>query len=128
VASGVNGSQILFDAQNAQYLKVEQTGTSTNQWRIAEFYLINSGTPPTTRLKEIKQSSDMQLWYENGQINLSGLTGSSRIRLFDISGKTVLPPVSIKSSIHLNLKTGVYITLVENNGQVFRKKLIIKQD
>jgi hypothetical protein len=125
VASGTNAGYIQFDSQQAQYIKVEQIGSSTNQWRIAEFYVLNAGSPPVMSLeKPLHQSAT--LWYENGQLSLEGLEGYAQIRIHTLSGKQLFAQTTDATHTSVSLDTGIYIAVIENNGQTFHKKIIVK--
>jgi hypothetical protein len=126
IASGKNNNPILFSPQQARFIKIEQTGTSTNQWRISEFYVLDSELPSyPTKLNEVKQP-DVNIGFADGRLYLSGLTGRSLVRLYDVTGQLVVSPAFMESEMNIRLRSGVYIVVIENNKQVFRKKMLVK--
>jgi pectate lyase len=62
-------------------------------------------------------------------VQLSGLKGTSTIRLYDLSGRLVLEKVVTDVSsadLNVGLKSSIYILNVNNNGRVFVEKLTVK--
>ena len=127
IASGNNFIQATFEEQTARYIRVEQTGTSSSSWRIAEFYIMNTYLAPPVSLKTIN-NQDVSIWFYQGQLNLSGLTGISTVKIYNLSGQLVTPVFSINESTFVNLSTGIYIAVIENNGNIYKKKLIKKSN
>ena len=126
VASGASSSssQIVFQHQTAQYIKVEQTGTNTiSSWRIAEFSVMNIPTPPNYTAIPNIQTEGVAVWFANDMLQLEGTVGQSRICIYNISGRVVVRPVVVENSLPLQLEPGIYIVVVENNGTVFKKKI-----
>ncbi|GHT62158.1 hypothetical protein FACS189451_05830 [Bacteroidia bacterium] len=121
VASGNNVTQTIFDKQVARYVKVEQTGTGTSAWRIAEFYVMN--TDPTG-IKRLVSGNDPAIWFTHNQLNLSELQGASTVKIYTIAGQLVASSFSVNESAYVNIPAGIYIAVIQNNGNIFKKKLI----
>jgi hypothetical protein len=119
--NGRNSAQATFDKQFARYIKVEQTGSGNNAWRIAEFYVAN--TDPTA-VKKIANEQDVAIWFSSNLLNVSGLTGVSTVKIYNLAGQLVIPSFPINRSIPVDLYPGVYITVIQNNGNIFKKKLV----
>lgn len=124
VASGRNTPLSLFDKQTARYIKVEQTGTGTSAWRIAEFNVVNTELPSPNSIKNIVNREEVSIWSSFDQLNLSGLTGTSTVKIYSLTGQAVTPAFSINESASVNLPTGIYIAVIQNNGNVYKKKFI----
>ena len=125
VAAGRNSNQANFDTQKARYIKIEQNGTSTNAWRIAEFYAINTYIGPNTGIKFISSEKQISAWFSaDGQFKINGLTGISTVKIYAISGQQLIPEFTFDSSATINLPRGIYIAVVKNNGITYRKKII----
>lgn len=122
VASGNNFSRAVFDPQVARYIRVEQTGSGTTSWRIAEFYVMNT---ELTALPEIGNNRENPaIWFSQEQLNLKGVDGKSVVNIYDPTGKQVVPSFVMDDSVYLNLPPGIYIVVVRNNDAVFKKKVI----
>lgn len=124
VAAGDNLTQVTFDKQTARYIRVEQTGSSSSSWRIAEFYVINTDLPALS-LKTVNKGEAV-IWYSQGQLNLSGLTGYSTVRIYNVTGQLVTPSLTITDSAPVNLSPGIYIAVIQNNGNIYKRKFIIR--
>ncbi len=125
VASGNNFTQATFDTQTARYVKVEQTGTSSSIWRIAEFCVMNTYIPSTPNSIEIvKNQGEPDAWFSQGQLNLSGLTGKSIVKIYNLTGQQVVPCLTITESVPMNLSSGIYIVIIQNKENIYKKKLI----
>jgi hypothetical protein len=123
VGNGRNTPQATFDRQLARYIKVEQTGTGTSAWRIAEFYAMNTDLTPTG-VRKIANGEEVLIWFFSGQLHVSGLTGVSTARIYNLAGQLVTPASLINESISVNLPSGIYIAVIQNNGNIYKKKLI----
>jgi hypothetical protein len=119
--SGRNTAQANFDKQFARYVKVEQTGSGTSAWRIAEFYVAN--TDPTG-LGKIANRDDVAIRFSSNRLNVSGLTGNSTIKIYDLTGQLVAPSLTIDNSVYINIPQGIYIAVIRNNGNTYKEKLI----
>ncbi len=127
VASGNNFTQTTFDQQTARYIRVEQTGTGTSSWRIAEFCVMQADLPAT--LPKIKDNRDnVAVWFAQGQLHLNGLIGESVVRIYNLTGQLVVPSFTLDRSVSVNLASGVYIAVIQNNGNIYKKKLINNQN
>ena len=61
------------------------------------------------------------------RLYIKGLSGESRINLYDASGKHVLNEKLLKSSVNLsNLSPGIYIYILESEDQIVSGKLVVK--
>lgn len=124
VGSGTYATLISFDKQSARYIRITQTSTGTTSWRIAEFYIVNTelivlNTP------QVKNDNNVVLWFDNvGKLNLRNLTGVSTVCLYSLAGQQVKAPIKIENAVSVTLPSGIYIAVVNNNGEIFRKKLI----
>ena len=131
VATARNVNQVNFEKQEARYIKIELTANNNNVWRIAEFYVMNTWLPDPDAPVAIDditspeiQRNDVKVWFVQDQLNLSGTIGSSIVKLYTISGQQIMAPVVFENSISTNLSSGIYIVVIENNGNIYRKKLI----
>jgi hypothetical protein len=127
VASGRNTAMSIFETKNARYIKVTQTGTGSTSWRIAEFYVLDTYIPDRTDITAIPAVSaekDLQVRIADGQLNIAGTTGLSSVRIYNLSGQQVSATVSFENSTPVRLSQGVYIAVIENDGIIYRKKLI----
>lgn len=124
VASANNASSIIFAPQNARYVKITQTGSKSTAWRIAEFYIINTELPPISNIRAVNKD-DIDLWFDNsGNLNLQNITGSATISLYSLSGQLAIAPFQMENTTNISLPKGIYIAVVNNNGKIFRKKII----
>ncbi len=115
---------ISFEKQVAQYVKITQTGTSSYSWRIAEFYIKDTELP-ILKIPKIEEINDIMLWLDNsGNLHLQNTIGISTITFYSFAGQQVTPPLQIENTINIVLPTGAYIAVVNNNGKIFRKKLV----
>jgi hypothetical protein len=119
--SGRNTAQAFFDKQFARYIKVEQTGTGTSAWRIAEFYVAN--TDPTG-VKKIVKKDDVAIRFSSDRLSISGLTGISTAKIYNLAGQLLVPPFEINASAPVNIPQGIYIAVIHNNGNIYKKKLV----
>ncbi len=115
---------ITFKKQTAQYIKIAQNGTSSSSWRIAEFYI--KDTEITSQLPQINNSNnDIILWFDNsGNLHLKNTIGISTVTFYSLAGQQSTPPLQIENAITVNLPSGIYIAIVNNNNKIFRRKLI----
>jgi hypothetical protein len=127
VGSGRNNSQTTFDRQEAQYIRITQTGTGTNSWRVAEFYIINSWLPETAIVSPeapADSGADIRIGFTGNDLFLAGTSSDATVTLYDLSGSLVLAPTRVANRLGVSLSAGVYIAVVEYDGRVFRKKLV----
>lgn len=126
VSSGsMNTSQAMFaETQKARFIKIEQTGTSSNTWRIAEFYALNTALETGIETIGSLNANDIQIWYSNGSLNIKGTEGISTLTVYDITAKQILSAISIESSVPVNLNPGMYLVIIENKGTIYRKKIM----
>ena len=126
VGAGVAQNQIIFSSpQTVRYIKIEQTGTSTTSpWAIKELYvMITDVSTPIITL-----NANPFVVYNNGnRLIIQGSEGKSKVSIYNPSGQLVIVPEWIESDFDINLPVGVYILLVENNKQLFRKKIIVNK-
>jgi hypothetical protein len=111
--------------QSARYIKIEQTGTSiTSPWAIKELYvMITDVSTPIITL-----NTSPFIVYNNGnRLFIQGTEGKSKVSVYNLSGQLVKAIEWIESDFDINLTMGVYILLVENNKQLFRKKIIVNK-
>ncbi|MCD7971651.1 MAG: discoidin domain-containing protein [Candidatus Azobacteroides sp.] len=129
VGSGMNTPEVNFEVQNARYIKVEQTGTSSTAWRIAEFYVLDTYLDTyVTGIKDVnpEAKADVNSWFSNGQLYVSGTQGTSTINIHTLSGQQITAPKVIEDTVSLDLASGIYIVTIQNNGNVYRKKILVK--
>jgi len=125
VANEKNTNHSNFDKQNARYIKIEITGSSTNPCRIYEFYVANTYIPPYTGINIISQEENIRVWFSpDGQILSSGTTGTSTVRIYAINGQQLIPEFHFEKSASVNLPIGIYIVRIQNNGRIYTRKLI----
>jgi hypothetical protein len=124
-ASGNNATQLTFDKQSARYIRVEQTGTSSSSWRIAEFYVANTDL---TGIRKLVNAEEAAIWFTSNQLSVSGLQGTSTVKIYNLAGQAVTPSLSLNESVFVNLPSGVYIAVIQNNGNIYKKKLIKNQN
>jgi len=134
VATGKNINQVVFDKQNARYIKVDQNGTNAaSAWRIAEFLVTNTYLPlpedstynDMTSIKPISPENNIHVWFAKRQLYASGITGTATARIYAISGQEVIPEFSFKTSASINLPAGIYIVLINNKNTLYRTKILI---
>ncbi|MGB4415846.1 MAG: glycosyl hydrolase family 28-related protein [Paludibacter sp.] len=122
--SSANATIINIEKQIARYVKITQTGTSSSSWRIAEFYIKDTELP-YLKTPQVKNDNDVVLWFDNaGNLNLRNVTGVSTVCLYSLAGQQVAAPIQIENAASVTLPSGIYIAVVNNNGEIFRKKLI----
>jgi hypothetical protein len=127
--SGRNTARATFGVKKARYIKVEQTGTGSNTWRINEFYVMDTYIPSQqTPIPVISAKQDVRVWISSNQLHVSGISGNSLIKIYNLSGQQVLASAFSGKSLPVNLFTGVYIVIIENNGAIYRKKLIANKN
>jgi len=131
VASGNNIGEFFFTSKKARYIKIEQTSSKSSSWRVAEFYITNlpdySEDPidPNTSIQIVNsEKKDVSVNISSsGFLNLYGTTGLSSVKVYSISGQQLLNTM-IENSTNLNLPSGAYVVIIENNGKVYREKFI----
>lgn len=123
IATANNADQVLFDTQNAQYIKVTQNSTGTSAWRIVEFYVIDSYLPNTS-IEIPSLGNDVNVWFSDGRLNLLGTSGNSNVRIYNSAGQLLATPLVMNGSTEIHLKPGIYLLEIEDNGKVYRKKLL----
>jgi hypothetical protein len=129
VTIGRNSNEVNFEVQKARYVRIELRAGSTTVWRIAEFYLMNTWLPDVNVAIENIISpdaaqDDVKVWFAKDQLNILGTTGNSIVKIYSISGQQVMVSAILENSISTNFSSGVYIVVVENNGNIYRKKVI----
>jgi hypothetical protein len=127
IGSGNNISELLFSAQTARYIKIEQTGTASSVWRIAEFYvtdLPDYSDPVTGIQTPALPKENIRLYFASGRLHLSGTDETVLLRVYNLSGQQVLQTV-VKNSVSVNLPSGIYVAIIENKGKILREKLVI---
>lgn len=123
VGSGTNASLISFDKQTARYVRITQTGTGTSSWRVAEFYVVDTELPSKT--PQVNDGKEVVLWFDNaGNLNLQNVTGVSTVSIYSLAGLQVTAPIQIENAVSVTIPSGIYIVVVNNNGKLYRKKLI----
>jgi hypothetical protein len=121
VTSGNNVTQLIFDKQTARYIRVEQTGSGNNAWRIVEFYVANTDI---TAIKKPTNDADVDAWISSGFFNIRGLQGTSVITIYNMAGQAVIPSVEVNGSIRVNMPRGIYIAVIQNQGKIYKKKIV----
>ncbi|MDR0507682.1 MAG: discoidin domain-containing protein [Dysgonamonadaceae bacterium] len=122
LASGNNFTQANFVKQTARYIRVEQTGTGSSSWRIAEFYVMNTDL---TAKPEIKgDRADVRAWFAEGRLYINGLTGKSSAKIYSVAGQLAAPVMTVSDSAPVNLPLGIYIVEIQNSGNIYQKKII----
>jgi hypothetical protein len=121
VASGNNFVQATFDQQQARYIRVEQTGTGSSSWRIAEFNVMGDDK---VGIRNIEKNENFAIWLSYNQLNVFGLAGTSTVRIYNIAGQQVMPESIINETMPVNLLPGIYVAIVQNSGIFYKKKLI----
>ena len=133
--NGYGGSVLIIkfeDVKEFRYIKVTQHGTTTgNYWSISEFYAINSpayslDSPSMPSNIPAMQSNEGDIYYANGQICLKNMAGRSIVKVYDISGQSLISTTLNTTNMPVELASGIYIVTVQNNGTVYRKKVLIK--
>jgi hypothetical protein len=112
--------------QTARYVKITQTGTGSSAWRIQEFYIMNTYIESTAISKPVFEKNDVNVWFSGDQLQLTGTNGTSLVKIYSVSGQQVTTPVKIENSYSVNLPTGIYIAIIQNQGNIYKKKLIKK--
>lgn len=125
VGSGRNSAQATFDMQFARYIKVEQTGSGNSAWRISEFYVMNTYLPPYTPVTNVYPEDNLQIWFANGQLQATGITGMATAKIYTLSGQLAVPNFRFERSASIQLPSGIYIVIIENRGIIYRKKVIM---
>jgi len=126
VTSGSGKNHIgLPSPQTARYIKIVQTGSSsTLSWHIAEFYVTFTGsTSLNTDLSDTTLPDNIYISYLDNHLILKGIIGSSNVSIYNISGQKVSTSFITGNRLDIRLKQGVYIVTIENNGQLYRKKI-----
>lgn len=128
VATAQNATEVTFPGQKARYIKIEQTGSKSLSWRIAEFYITDlpDYTDYTGIGNLLSQKGDVNAYFNFDQLYLNGATGSSVVRIYSVAGQQVLPATRVANSISVNLPSGIYVAIIENNGNIYRQKLLKK--
>jgi len=125
VGSGTNATLINFDKQTARYVRITQTSTGTTSWRVAEFYIVDTELALPTKTPQVSNDNDIILWFDNvGNLNLRNVTGVSTVSFYSLAGQQVKASVQIINAVGVTLPSGIYIAVVNNNGKIYRKKLI----
>ncbi|MDP4240097.1 MAG: glycosyl hydrolase family 28-related protein [Bacteroidota bacterium] len=126
VGSATNATSITFEKQTARYVRITQTGTGSTSWRVAEFYIIDTELP-YLNTPQVKDDGSIIMWFDNsGNLNLRNTVGISTVSFYSLTGQMLLAPLKIENTINVNLPKGIYVALVNNNGKIFRKKLIMQ--
>lgn len=123
VASANSVGQLVFEKQNARYVRVTQTGTGSSAWRITEFFVMNTDVQ-TSSIDQSVTDSDVNTYFASDELYIDGLLGKSNISIYTITGQRVMTTITDQTHIETNLLRGVYIVLIENGGIVYRKKVM----
>ena len=133
LVTGIGTSDVtvitLPEPQKAQYVKIIQTGKEELYWSIHEFYiaLMDSENIEYPTLIDGPEAVDVKIYYAGEQLFITGLPDSARVNIYNTSGQVVKSMVnSVGNGISVQLPTGIYITIVENAGKVYRQKIIIR--
>lgn len=125
VASATNATTITFEKQTAKYIRVTQTGSGSSSWRIVEFYIIDTELPYVSTPQVKADEDDVVLWFDNsGKLNLKNASGISTVSFYSLAGQMLIAPTRIENTMSINLPKGISIVIVNNNGKIYRKKLI----
>lgn len=125
VAAAARTAQVVFGLQKARYIRINQNGTGTSAWRIAEFYVMNTDVDATTSIGNPKAAeANIDIRFSAGMLCLNGLSGNSNVRIYTVSGQQALAASGIQNTLQADLPGGVYIVLVENGGVIYRKKAV----
>ncbi|MDR2058067.1 MAG: discoidin domain-containing protein [Dysgonamonadaceae bacterium] len=127
IASGNNVSEFNFATQTARYIKIEQTSSRSSAWRIAEFYVTDLPFYDYTSIQipSIKiEKGEVNAYFASGRLVLEGTTGVSVVRIYTISGQQIVAPATVENAVTVNIPSGIYVAVIENDGKVYRKKLL----
>jgi hypothetical protein len=130
IGGGNNLSELAFSAQTARYIKIEQTASASSSWRIAEFYVTDlpDYSDPVTDIQTVTVSGkNIDLRFASGQLHVSGTTGASVLRIYNLSGQQVVRTI-VNNSISIDLPSGIYVAIIENEGKILRKKVVIEKN
>lgn len=123
IASGDKADLLLFDVQQARYIKITQNGTSISySWRIAEFYVMNSDL--STSIKNPQPEDNIRIRFNGSQLSVDGLEGQTGIKVYSVSGQLIKNTILSGNSIRLDMPKGIYIVSLENKGKFYRKKVL----
>jgi hypothetical protein len=128
VVSGTNTALATFEAKNARYIKITQTSSGTSSWRIVEFYVLNTFIPTNVQpVFTTAAGKEIQLWITSGRLFMEGTDENTKVKIYNLSGQPVWVSDRVKSSAPVYLPQGLYVAVIECEGQMYRKKLIIKK-
>jgi hypothetical protein len=130
-----NRMVILEDKQSKKFTNLQnETYTTTIEATTNEISRFRLHTYDTTTGLEGENLENKLNAYAigNTQIRLKGNVGSeSEATLYDIQGKAILVKNLKKGNLNIlstpGLKTGIYLLLVEDNGQLHRLKIPVKE-
>jgi hypothetical protein len=83
-------------------------------------------TDLATALPASIKRPEMAVWFSQDRLNLSGGSGDSLVKIYNIAGQLVLPAFVITESAPVNLLSGIYIVAIQNKGMLSYKKVIKK--
>jgi len=121
VGVGSNSAMCVFEPQTARYIKVEQTGTGMNAWRIAEFYVMNT---VLTNYKSPVLKKKHFVNFSDGHLKIGGIEGLSQISVYNLAGQLVKSARISGDNIPLNVSKGIYVAVIKNKGQIFANKFV----
>ncbi|MDR1763095.1 MAG: discoidin domain-containing protein [Dysgonamonadaceae bacterium] len=122
IALGSNTAISTFSKQTARYIRIEQTGSGSNAWRITEFYVMNTEYTGSAKISEANLA--VNFWIDNSRLYFSGLQGRSQVKIYNTAGVPVHSQAVDGDSVYLNIPRGIYIVTVENGGRIFRTKIV----
>ncbi|MDR0874436.1 MAG: discoidin domain-containing protein [Prevotellaceae bacterium] len=137
IATNKSGSNLIVlelpYGYTAQYIKIQSAGVAGNKWAIYEFGIAYDETvpdyvPPTGVLNNYADNTQASIYYENGTLQISGIeNGEYQLTLYNIAGQQITNKTATSNIVTVgNLKSGIYILTVKQNGKYYSGKFFAK--
>ena len=126
VGNGKKVPMILFsEPQTARYIQVELNEASSTAWRITEFLVMDSYLPDhSVSIGTPGPEKEINAWFTGNQLQVQGISGRSTLRLYNVSGQQMIAPTGFENALSVSVPPGIYIAVIENNGVIYRKKVM----
>lgn len=135
LTTGLTPSATYLDFYNAsQAAAVALYGANSNEWEqvVNAWYAVGIGAKAAST-PAFEMQTKLKVYpnpVENGLLTIeSDMEGNVTAEIFDLTGKSVLKPITIQNKTTINtagLKTGMYMLKFSSNGSTYTEKLIIK--
>jgi hypothetical protein len=111
----------LPEAKTNRFIRLVQTGTSSNKWWSIHEFGIESDLPAATTNLPMKDKP--AFYYKNGQIEIRDILAPFTVKIYNLSGQLIQSFADSQPVINLHLIQGIYLVTVENPEGIYRQKI-----